>query len=123
MAVPFDPVRLAVTGNATALIDGVMQAANRNLSDMANTLAAQFTVSETGALVYVTGGAVPAADRSLAWVDRQGTSQVLAGAAALLFAFSHGYRPTASAWLSPPGDIRTGVELRHRTQRAQPGHR
>ena len=78
MAVPFDPVRLAVTGNATALIDGVMQAANRNLSDMANTLAAQFTVSETGALVYVTGGAVLAADRSLAWVDRQGARQALA---------------------------------------------
>ena len=33
MAVPFDPVRLAVTGNATGLIDGVMQAANRNLND------------------------------------------------------------------------------------------
>ncbi len=54
-----------------------MQAANRNLSDMDNTLAAQFTVSDTGALVYVTGGAVPAAERSLAWVDRQGTSQAL----------------------------------------------
>ena len=77
MAVPFDPVRLAVTGNATGLIDGVMQAANRNLSDMANTLAGQFTVSDTGALIYVTGGAVPAADRSLAWVDRQGASQAL----------------------------------------------
>ena len=35
MAVPFDPVRLAVTGGATGVIDGVMQAANRNLSDMA----------------------------------------------------------------------------------------
>ena len=77
MAVPFDPVRLAVTGGATGLIDGVMQAADRNLSDMENTLAAQFTVSDTGALVYVTGGAVPAAERSLAWVDRQGTSQAL----------------------------------------------
>ena len=40
MAVPFDPVRLAVTGGATGVIDGVMQAANRNLSDMDNTLAA-----------------------------------------------------------------------------------
>ena len=60
MAVPFDPVRLAVTGGATGVIDGVMQAANRNLSDMDNTLAAQFTVSDTGALVYLTGGAVAA---------------------------------------------------------------
>ena len=77
MAVPFDPVRLAVIGGATGVIDGVMQAANRNLNDMDNTLAAQFTVSDTGALVYLTGGAVPAAERSLAWVDRQGTSQAL----------------------------------------------
>lgn len=75
------------------VIDGVMQAANRNLSDMANTLAAQFTVSETGALVYVTGGAVPAADRSLAWVDRQGASQVLAAPP----------RPYFAPWLSPDG--------------------
>src|SRR5262249_37073301 len=77
MAVPFDAVRLAVTGSATGVIDGVMQAANHNLSDMDNTLAAQFTVSDTGALVYLTGGAVAARDRSLAWVDRQGTSQAL----------------------------------------------
>jgi serine/threonine-protein kinase len=77
MAVPFDAVRLAVTGGATGVIDGVMQAANRNLSDMDNTLAAQLTVSDTGALVYLTGGAVGASERSLAWVDRQGTSQAL----------------------------------------------
>ena len=77
MAVPFDPVRLAVIGGATGVIDGVMQAADRNRSDMDNSLAAQFTVSDTGALVYLTGGAVAAAERSLAWVDRQGTSQTL----------------------------------------------
>jgi len=77
MAVPFDPVRLTVSGGATGVIDDVMEAANRNLSDMDNTLAGQFTVSDTGALVYLTGGAVAAAERSLAWVDRQGTSQTL----------------------------------------------
>ena len=121
MAVPFDPVRLAVTGGATGLIDGVMQAANRNLSDMANTLAAQFTVSDTGALVYVTGGAVPAAERSLAWVDRQGTSQALPAPP----------RPYFTPRLSPDGQrvavstqrrYPSGVELRHRTRHAQPGH-
>jgi serine/threonine protein kinase/Tol biopolymer transport system component len=77
MAVPFDPVRLAVTGGATGVIDGVMQAADRNSSYMDNTLAGQFTVSDAGALVYLTGGAVPAGDRSLAWVDRHGTSEAL----------------------------------------------
>ena len=77
MAVPFDPVRLAVTGGTTGVIDGVMQAADRNRSYMDNTLAGQFTVSDTGALVYLTGGAVAAGDRSLAWVDRHGRSQAL----------------------------------------------
>jgi Tol biopolymer transport system component len=42
-------------------------------------LAGQFSVSNTGALVYLTGGAVTASERSLAWVDRQGTSQALPG--------------------------------------------
>jgi serine/threonine protein kinase len=77
MAVPFDPIRLVVTGGATGVIDGVMQAADRNLSYMANTLAGQFTISEAGALVYLTGGAVAAGDRLLAWVDRHGTTRTL----------------------------------------------
>jgi eukaryotic-like serine/threonine-protein kinase len=77
MAVPFDPARLAVTGGATGLIEGVMQSADRNLSDMDNTLAAQFAVSDTGTLVYVTGGVVPGANRALAWVDRHGVSSLL----------------------------------------------
>jgi serine/threonine-protein kinase len=74
MAVPFDPVRLAVNGGATGVVEDVMQAARRGASYLANTLAGQFTVSNTGALVYLTGGAVAADDRSLAWVDRRGTS-------------------------------------------------
>ena len=77
MAVPFDPVRLVVTGGATGVIDGVMQGADRNRSDMDNTLAGHFTVSDTGALAYLTGGALPGAARSLAWVDRKGTIQTL----------------------------------------------
>jgi len=77
MAVPFDPVRLAVIGGATGVIDGVMEAANRNVSDMENSLAGQFTISHTGALVYLTGGAVAAAERVLTWVDRNGQSQAL----------------------------------------------
>jgi serine/threonine-protein kinase len=77
MGVPFDPDRLAVTGGARGVTDGVMQAADRNASYMANTLAGQFAVSDTGALVYLTGGAVAAGDRTLAWVDRQGKSLLL----------------------------------------------
>jgi len=77
VAVVVVELRLAVTGGATGVIDGVMQAADRNASYMANTLAGQFTVADTGALVYLTGGAVAAGDRTLAWVDRRGTRQVL----------------------------------------------
>jgi serine/threonine-protein kinase len=77
MAVPFDPVRLAVTGGATGVVDGVMQAANQNSDYLANTLAGQFTVSDSGALVYLTGGTVAANERSLAWVDRRGTVHLL----------------------------------------------
>ncbi len=77
MAAPFDLDRLAVTGGAIGVVDNVMQAANPNLSDLENTLAGQFTVSETGALVYVTGGVLPGAERVLAWVDRKGRVQTL----------------------------------------------
>ena len=77
MAVPFDPVRLALTGSPTGVVDGVMQAADRNRSYMENTLAGQFSVSNDGALVYLTGGAVPAGDRVLAWIDRRGKSEAL----------------------------------------------
>jgi len=77
MAVPFDPVRLAVTGGPTGVIDGVMQAANKGSTYIANTLAGQFTVSDTGALVYLTGGTVAADDKFLVWVDRHGTLQPL----------------------------------------------
>lgn len=77
MAVPFDPVRLAVTGDATGVVDGVMQSARSGASYLANTLAGQFTISDTGALVYLTGGAVAAGNRSLVWVNRRGSSLAL----------------------------------------------
>ena len=93
MAVPFDPGRLTVAGGAIGVIDGVMQAANRGGNYMANTLAGHFTVSATGALVYLTGGTVAPGNRSLAWVDRHGTSQALKAPP----------RPYAFPQLSPDG--------------------
>ncbi len=93
MAVPFDPVRLAVTGGAAGVIDGVMQAANQLASYIANTGAGQFTVSNTGALVYLTGGTVAANPNSLAWVDRHGSLQVLPAPS----------RPYMSPDISPDG--------------------
>ena len=69
MAVPFDLERLEVTGGAVALIDDVMQAANTP-SRLAESGAGQFSVSESGSLLYLPGGMFPDPERSLVWVDR-----------------------------------------------------
>jgi WD40 repeat protein len=47
MAVPFDTRRLAVTGAAVPVVEGVLQSLNG---------AAQYNISATGSLVYVPGG-------------------------------------------------------------------
>ena len=80
MAVPFDPQRLEVTtGGAVGVVDDVMQAASI-LPTQIDTGAGQFAVSESGSLVYVTGGVFPQARWSLVWVDRTGRSEALLGA-------------------------------------------
>jgi serine/threonine-protein kinase len=60
MAVPFDTERLAIAGEAVALLEGVRDSP---------TIAADFALSATGTLVYVP--AAPAAS-ALVWVDRSG---------------------------------------------------
>ena len=55
MAVPFDLERLDVTGGAVALIADVMQAANTPI-EASDSGAGQFSVSESGSLLYVPGG-------------------------------------------------------------------
>jgi hypothetical protein len=60
MAVPFDPQRLALTGAAVPVIEGV--------------LPVQFSFSSTGSLVYVPGS-VLAPQLKFVWVDRRGTEQ------------------------------------------------
>jgi serine/threonine-protein kinase len=77
MAVPFDPERLEVAGGAVALIADVMQAANTP-NEASESGAGQFSVSQSGSLLYVPGGIFPDAERSLAWVDRSGVAQPLA---------------------------------------------
>jgi Tol biopolymer transport system component len=72
MAVPFDPQRLAITGAAVPVVEGVLQStANGN---------AQYTFSATGSLVYVSGG-VQATQLRLVWVSRNGAEQPLAAPA------------------------------------------
>ncbi len=72
MAVPFDPQRLAATGAAVPVVEGVLQSTS--------TGAAQYSFSTTGSLVYVSGG-VQATQRRLVWVGRNGAEQPLAAPA------------------------------------------
>ncbi len=69
LAVPFDVDALEVTGGPIPMAEGVMTAGLRSG-------AAHFSVSDTGALVYVTGG--DPAERTLVWVDRDGREETLA---------------------------------------------
>jgi serine/threonine-protein kinase len=71
MAVPFDLARLDVSAGAVALVEDVGQAIDNGQAD-GGTGAAQFSVSTSGSLAYVTGGVEPDPERSLVWVDRSG---------------------------------------------------
>jgi eukaryotic-like serine/threonine-protein kinase len=84
MAVPFDPRRLAVTGAAVLVVEGVLHSPVSG--------AAQYSFSATGSLVYVSGGA-QSAENKLVWVSRNGAEQPLPAPA-------HAY---AFPWLSPDG--------------------
>jgi dipeptidyl aminopeptidase/acylaminoacyl peptidase len=77
MAVRFDLDRLEVAGGAVALIADVMQAANTPSSAFESG-AGQFSVSESGSLLYLPGGIFPDPQRSIVWVDRSGAAQPLA---------------------------------------------
>jgi eukaryotic-like serine/threonine-protein kinase len=68
MAVLFDPQRQEVTGTAVPVAEGVLQSPA--------TGAAQYSISATGSLVYVSGG-VQAAQLRLVWVSRNGAEQPL----------------------------------------------
>jgi eukaryotic-like serine/threonine-protein kinase len=68
MAVPFDPQRLAVTGTAVPVAEGVLESPVSG--------AAQYSFSATGSLVYVLGG-VQSVQSKLVWVSRNGAEQPL----------------------------------------------
>jgi len=72
MAAPFDPQRLAVTGTAVPVVEGVLQSPA--------TGDAQYSLSATGSLVYVPGS-VQGAQSNLVWVSRNGAEQPLAAPA------------------------------------------
>ena len=67
LAVPFDVERLEVMGGPVPVAEGVTTGVRSG--------AAQFSVSDTGSLVHVTGNA--AITHVLVWVDRRGNEEVL----------------------------------------------
>jgi Tol biopolymer transport system component len=72
IAVPFDSQRLAFTGAAVPVVEGVQQSLVSG--------AAQYSFSATGSLVYVSGGG-QSAQSKLVWVSRNGVEQPLAAPA------------------------------------------
>jgi serine/threonine-protein kinase len=77
MAAPFDTARMEVTGGSVALVADVMQAVYESPARLANTGAAQFAISDSGALAYIPGGVAPETQRVLSWVDRTGRVEPL----------------------------------------------
>jgi len=75
MAVRFDLQRLEVEGSAVPAVQGVLQSAELNGP-------AQYSVSATGSLVYVSGN-VQETVRRLVWVGRNGAEQPLSAPARL----------------------------------------
>ena len=69
MAVPFDPTRLEARGAAVPVVPGILQ---YPLSG-----GAQYSVSDTGTLAYVSGNPQGNRPRILVWVSRAGKEQAL----------------------------------------------
>ncbi len=76
MAAPFDLGRLQTTGGAVGVVADVMQAANM-LNEAWDSGAGQFSVSESGSLLYVPGGIFTEPERFMVWVDRTGAVEPL----------------------------------------------
>jgi eukaryotic-like serine/threonine-protein kinase len=72
MAVPFDPQRLTATGAAVPVLESVLQSITNG--------DAQYSISDTGSLVYLPGG-VQSAQSRLVWVSRNGAEQPVAAPA------------------------------------------
>ena len=75
-AVPFDPLRLLVSGSAVELVDGVAENSDG---------VPEYSFSTTGDLVYVPGpaGFDARSRRTFAWVDRKGAIEPIAAPPAL----------------------------------------
>ncbi|MEJ2145372.1 MAG: protein kinase [Acidobacteriota bacterium] len=78
MAAPFDPTLLEVTGPSVPVQDHLQQALNLGY-DSANSASGQFWASDSGMLVFASGGIYRDVPDDLVWVDRQGKVERVAG--------------------------------------------
>ncbi|MGB8960039.1 MAG: protein kinase [Candidatus Aminicenantales bacterium] len=85
MAVRFDLARMEIVGQPVELVENVMQAFASS-SFIGHTGAGQFGISDTGSLIYIAGGIVPATMDSLVWVDHKGSAQPVMASQSSLFA-------------------------------------
>ena len=76
LAVAFDVDRLTVLGDPLVVVDDVMQALEGDDNSFI-TGQAQFALSDSGSLAYVSGGIYPESERELNWLDRTGTLELL----------------------------------------------
>jgi serine/threonine-protein kinase len=84
MVVPFDLGRHKITGQPVPVITNVMQALNA--PDIGyNSAAGQFSISESGWLIYAKGGILPDQENSLVWMDQKGTAEPITSYKAPLF--------------------------------------
>jgi serine/threonine-protein kinase len=72
MAVTFELSTLKMRGQPVPVISDMMQDLN---SESVNTAAGQYSISDSGALVFAPGVLSPAPERSLVWVDQKGKAQ------------------------------------------------
>jgi serine/threonine-protein kinase len=74
MTVPFDLARLEVKGPAVTLVPRLMQALNAQMPVM-NSGAGQYSVSESGSLIWASGSMYPDRPSQVYWVDRSGHAE------------------------------------------------
>lgn len=71
MAVPFDLKKRDIQGQPAAVIPDVIHLLNTLFGPL-NTAAGQYSLSDSGDLVYAPGGIVPDNQNTLTWVDQRG---------------------------------------------------
>jgi len=74
MAVPFDLGKRQMTGKPIPVVPNVIQSLN---TAARNTAAGQFSISDSGSMIYAAGGVLHDREESLVWVDRKGNSQTI----------------------------------------------